>query len=329
MKHSLIKNIVALPVLVMLSPYKVLAGGDSTTNERQLKLSSLHRLRILQHETAKYLYSVSYSMSIPVSPSSPAKPMLHTIAPVRVSKTKNPISMKTAAPTSTNKPSKPSHKKATIMPSTSLPYRKTARPSKKKTSRLPYHSQLTLSPTSTTAVPSATPTETTSPLTSSITLSYSPTNYTWRLDLSKSCRTNNITEGSGTGISDSYCSSYIPLGGQNEAADKVPVLVNSILIVELGLELAPINDKNVKQINLRNGDTFSFTSIGATKGRDFPLGGIQMRLDGENKPGDDLSISWIVTFSNNCSTQVFFPGNTMGWVVFVSLLNIINCSAAL
>jgi hypothetical protein len=305
-----------------------LAGGDSTTNERQLKLSSLHRLRILQHETAKYLYSVSYSMSIPFSPSSPTKPILDTTAPVRVSKTKNPIAVKTAAPTSTNKPSKPSHQKATIIPSTSLPYRKTAKPSKKKTSRPLYHSQLTLSPTSKTVVPSATPAETTSPLTSSITLSYSPTNYTWRLDFSKSCRTNNITEGSGTGISDSYCSSYIPLGNE-AAADKVPVLVNSILIVELSLELAPVNDKNIKQINLRNGDTFSFTSIGATKGHDFPLGGIQMRLDGENKLGDDLSISWIVTFSNNCSTQVFFPGNTMGWVIFVSLLNIMKCSSAL
>lgn len=101
--------------------------------------------------------------------------------------------------------------------------------------------------------------------------------------------------------------------------DEVPVLVNSILIVELDLELAPANDNNIKQINLTNGDTFSFTSIGATKGRDFPLGGIQMRLVGQNKLGDDLSLSWIVTFSNNCSAQVFFPGNTMGWVIFVSL----------
>lgn len=111
--------------------------------------------------------------------------------------------------------------------------------------------------------------------------------------------------------------------------DDVPVLVNSILIVELGLELAPVNDNNIKQINLRNGDTFSFISIGATKGRDLPLGGIQMRLDGQNKLGDDLSVSWIVTFSNNCSTQVFFPGNTMGWVFFVSLFSIMNCPAAL
>lgn len=325
------KLILVLLVLVTLlsSPYKAVAGGDSTANEKQLKLSDSRRLRLLQQETNKYIYSVSYSMSIAVSPSSPTKPILPTTTPVRISKTKKPIEEKSAAPTSIHKPSKSPRKRATTVPSTSLPYRKTVKPSKDETRRPSHNSKLTLSPTSMTVVPTATPAEITSPPTSSITLSYSPSNYTWRLDFSKSCRTNNITEGSGTGISASYCTSYIPQGGQDEAMDDVPVLVNSILIVELGLELAPVNDNNIKQINLRNGDTFSFISIGATKGRDLPLGGIQMRLDGQNKLGDDLSVSWIVTFSNNCSTQVFFPGNTMGWVFFVSLFSIMNCPAAL
>ncbi len=239
-------------------------------------------------------------MSIAVSPSSPTNLKRPTAAPSRVKKTKKPIAKKTVSPTTPPTTTKPS-----ISP--------------KKTHRPSTNTPLTLAPTATTLIPTATPTKLPSPSTSSNILSYSPSNYTWRLDFSKTCSTNNITEGPGTGISDSYCTSSDILGGQGEALDNVPIVVNSILIVELDLDLAPVNDRNVKNINLKDGEDFSFTSIGATAGQDIPLGGLQMRLEGQNDVGVEVAVAWIVTYTNNCTTQVFFPGNTMGWVIFVSL----------
>jgi hypothetical protein len=98
-------------------------------------------------------------------------------------------------------------------------------------------------------------------------------------------------------------------------------VVNTILILELGLDLVPINYYFTDSTSLKNGDMFNFTSIGASNNT-VPLGGLQMRLVGKDILGGNISVSWIVTFSNNCSTQVFLPGNSIGWVVFVSCISI-------
>jgi hypothetical protein len=253
------------------------------------------------------------------------KPSKKTKSPsTKTPHTNTPV-ITTLSPTTSTQPSISTYQEPTPTPSLPPTYHKTAKPSrrtKKPSTNTPVVP--VISPTANNSkVPVTKPSKSTSPPTSTQILSYSPFNYTWRLDFSKTCSTNNITKGPGTGISDSYCTSSNILGGQDATVDKVPTVVNSILILELGLDLVPVHYKSTRNASLTDGDIFNFTSIGASPNYTAPLGGMQMRLEGKNKLGDAVAVSWIVTYSNNCSVQVFFPGNTIGWVIFVSYICIV------
>lgn len=231
--------------------------------------------------------------------------------------TTTPVTI-TLSPTTSTDPTKSPYPEPSLLPTN----RKSVKPSKmtNKPSHSPSLSTPIVRPTAKSKVPIVKPSKATSRPSSSDILSYSPSNYTWRLDFSKTCSNNNITEGPGTGISDSYCTSSTVLERQMVTMEKGSV-VNTILILELGLDLVPINYYFTDGKSLKNGDIFNFTSIGASNNT-VPLGGLQMRLAGKDKLGGNISVSWIVTFSNNCSTQVFFPGNSIGWVIFVSCISI-------
>lgn len=220
---------------------------------------------------------------------------------------------KTLSPTTSTEPTKPTFLEPSQTPSLLPTYRLSLKPS--AASNKPSTRSPIVRPVAKSRVPVGKPSKATSLPSSLNILSYSPSNYTWRLDFSKTCSSNNIIEGPGAGISDSYCTASSAL-----VTEKVYV-VNTILILELDLNLVPINYYFTNTTSLKDGDVFNFTSIG-TSNNTVPLGGLQMRLMGKDKLDGNISVSWIVTFSNNCSTQVFFPGDSIGWVIFVSYIAI-------
>lgn len=224
---------------------------------------------------------------------------------------------KTLSPTTSTEPTKPTFLEPSQTPSLLPTNRLSLKPS--KASNKPSTRSPIVRPVAKSRVPVGKPSKATSRPSSLNILSYSPSNYTWRLDFSKACSSNNITEGPGAGISDSYCTASSALERQM-VTEKVYV-VNTILILELDLDLVPINYYFTNTTSLKDGDMFNFTSIGASNNT-VPLGGLQMRLVGKDKADGNISLSWIVTFSNNCSTQVFFPGDSIGWVIFVSCITI-------
>jgi hypothetical protein len=141
--------------------------------------------------------------------------------------------------------------------------------------------------------------------------SCTPLVYTWKLDFSSSCPPANITVGNGAGIQDVYCA--VKADG---LTDKVPISVTSYQIIELDQLLIPVKVKTESDINLKDGDLISFSSITSAEPNTF-AGGLQATVDGLNSANESIVLEWIVRFSNLCEVYPFSNGDSLGWMKFL------------
>lgn len=144
------------------------------------------------------------------------------------------------------------------------------------------------------------------------TWSCSPLVYTWRLDFSRSCSPFdiNITTGYGTGIDAAYCS----LKKRVNMTDYLPISLTSYQIIELNQDLFPIKIAAESNINLRDTDKISFTSLTSSMPA-VVSGGIQATVDAINAQGQIITLQWIVRYSNIFDVSPYSPGDSLGWMV--------------
>jgi len=147
----------------------------------------------------------------------------------------------------------------------------------------------------------------------------SPSAFNFQLDFSLACLPENISEGFETGISQSICSID---GGSTDSSvpdDKIPVIVDTVLVFELSLELTVINESPLSpRDGFVDGDSFSYTSVVASDLDQIP-GGLQIRLNGRNTRDEVVTNDWLVVYSNNCDVTVFQTGDSIGWTVFTNV----------
>ena len=145
--------------------------------------------------------------------------------------------------------------------------------------------------------------------------SFSPSAFTWQIDFYRNCQTDIISEGNGTGIKQHFCDILHTEGGDN--ADMVPVVLTAVQIFELDIDLAVLNVWNALDLNLKNGDTFDYVSIGSSD-KSVALGGMNLRLRGENAAGVEIINDILVQYTNECDRATLATGDSIGWIVVVS-----------
>lgn len=146
----------------------------------------------------------------------------------------------------------------------------------------------------------------------------SPSYYEFTLNFDLFCPPVNITENDA--VDDTSCV-ITPFSSTN-VTDLVPVVVESIDILELGQGLRVLVQENIAGTFV-DGDTFNYTSLTATSGEiedtaDVPRG-LQINIVASNKFNEPLINVFILTFTNNCGAYpVIQEGQSAGWTVFVS-----------
>jgi len=148
-----------------------------------------------------------------------------------------------------------------------------------------------------------------------------PAYFTWQLNFSSPCEPANIKYGPGTGIQRYTCGISSP---DSSITDLTPVSIRGVQIIELDKNLTAVNAEKQKTLNLTDGDLLNYTSIAATN-PDIILGGISMKLIGDNIQGDEVNLLWTVQYRNSTSNAIVFcPGNSIGWANFTQL-NFLLC----
>jgi hypothetical protein len=98
------------------------------------------------------------------------------------------------------------------------------------------------------------------------------------------------------------------------------VIVQEFQIVELDDSLHPIFAEHHKNLSLYQDDIMNYTSV-AVSDPSVKLGGISIKLVGTNSIGDEVNLRWTVEYKNSSSNAIVFcPGNSIGWINFVSRL---------
>jgi len=140
-----------------------------------------------------------------------------------------------------------------------------------------------------------------------------PSYFTWQLDFNLPCEPANIMYGSGTGISRYACQIY------STDPDSKPVQVNTAQIIELSDILRPLKATKLINLNLTDGDEFSYVSL-AVSDPSVVLGGMSLKLEGISTAGTQVYLSWTVQYSNssNADEIAFSVGDSLGWTNFVS-----------
>lgn len=144
-----------------------------------------------------------------------------------------------------------------------------------------------------------------------------PAYFTWQLNFSSACEPANIKYGPETGIQRYTCGISSP---DSSVTDLTPVTIRGVQIIELDKNLIAVNAEKQKSLNLTDGDMLNYTSIAAAN-PDIILGGISMKLIGDNIQGDEVNLLWTVQYRNSTSNAIVFcPGDSIGWTNFVSPL---------
>ena len=96
--------------------------------------------------------------------------------------------------------------------------------------------------------------------------------------------------------------------------------LTSVLILELSQGLKVIKQHFRDGLELDDGETLEYASIVADDGRadDTTVAAIQMALAGISTEGTAIQSQFILTYTNNCGTDVFRVGDAMSWLVVVS-----------
>lgn len=154
--------------------------------------------------------------------------------------------------------------------------------------------------------------------------SCTPLIYRWTLDFSKTCGTDediNVDIGPGKGITSAECNIRVENPAFAMTEDSlVPVKVLGYQLIELGesFERIKVDAESFGSSSpLLDGAKIEFTSETAAV-VDEVSEGFVVFVTAENALGETIDLQWIVTFSNLCEKDVFKPGDSVGWMVFVS-----------
>jgi hypothetical protein len=148
-----------------------------------------------------------------------------------------------------------------------------------------------------------------------------PTHYEFTLDFALSGESCNVA---GTeGVKEAVC--VLNTLGDANVTDRVPVIVNSITILEVDQTKTEVVGQEVlRNLSLSSGGTFSYTSV-----LTFPQNlteeslpsGIQLFIRGVNAENQQLTNILAVEYDNSCSVIAnVTAGQQLGWAVFVSTL---------
>ena len=158
--------------------------------------------------------------------------------------------------------------------------------------------------------------------------SCAPLVYRWTLDFSSTCHYSSISNPTGSigisvgpdqGIKEAVCAIINP-EKQMTGDAVIPVKVKGYAWVEIGQQ-----DQEIKVITspddteLIDGDTLEFPSEFLSNPLETPKG-LTVYLFAENEFGEEIDFQWLVRYSNSCDVPTFVAGDSMGWMIFVSLL---------
>mmetsp|Transcript_18219 Transcript_18219/g.25914 ORF Transcript_18219/g.25914 Transcript_18219/m.25914 type:complete len:194 (+) Transcript_18219:171-752(+) len=146
-----------------------------------------------------------------------------------------------------------------------------------------------------------------------------PAYFIWQLNFSHPCDAvpPTITYGQGTGIQ-RYSCNVSP--ADLSITEMTPVSVHTIQIIELNTFMFPAKAAKLVNLNLKNGGMLNYTSIAVTN-PNVKLGGMSMRLIGDNSLGEEVDLTWSVQYNNSSDTseKVFSLGDSIGWTNFTVL----------
>lgn len=136
-----------------------------------------------------------------------------------------------------------------------------------------------------------------------------PKSMVFQLNATAGC-TQDLTKGSDTGISDSFCL----IREAKVVSDLVPVSVNTVKIFELGEDLTTVGSPTVVK-SVSDGDLIDFSFSNSTNS----IGGIQLMIKGVNKNGTTVTQDSIVAFTNGCNALVFTAGDEIGFLTIAAV----------
>lgn len=157
----------------------------------------------------------------------------------------------------------------------------------------------------------------------------SPLSYTFTINLSQNCETNDFENG--PGIGKTVCLITTPSINEYEVDfDTLKVVDVQFLEVDTSGSLIVINqDDTYTDVSLSSGDTISFNSVSAELNPDEPLssqlnyipGGVLMTLRAKSEGSSTMltftnRVSW--TYTNSCESLPTSVGDAMGWITLVS-----------
>ncbi|CAB9521813.1 Desert hedgehog protein [Seminavis robusta] len=143
----------------------------------------------------------------------------------------------------------------------------------------------------------------------------SPSAYTFLLDFQNQCDDNTVSNGGG--VTDTAC--IVSKATDEDVTDFAPNLITSIQIFELDGSFGVIQQVPLSGA-FRDGDSFIYTSISAYR-TDVAPRALQAILNGVNAMDQPIQLTWIVTFSRDCSNfPVLNEGNILGWTTLSTLV---------
>ena len=152
--------------------------------------------------------------------------------------------------------------------------------------------------------------------------SCSPLVYKWTLDFTRTCASSSLSSGSsgGKGVASVECD--INMVNDEDPVDLVPVTVTSFEIIEFDSNrLAPVKIESEGDLYLEDGRRLALTSETAVDSS-LVTGGIKATTSAVNAAGHGIKLSWFIRYSNVCEVKPFESDDSIGWMVFVSVLRL-------
>jgi hypothetical protein len=146
-----------------------------------------------------------------------------------------------------------------------------------------------------------------------------PGTLTLTIDFDLTCEDRTILTGD-PGIEEAQC--LLSSRSDPMLTDPVPVSIESVQIFELDASFDIVKTTNITE-SFESGDTITYESFAVTDTNALLSGqvirGFQVTLNGFNAAGDDLSISSVILYTNECDVYpVLMDGSTIGWISLVS-----------
>ena len=153
-----------------------------------------------------------------------------------------------------------------------------------------------------------------------------PLVYRWTLDFSKTCDFSSvgasgdiigINVGEEFGVRDANCEVDVESDDSSRVDSNVPVTVTRVIIQELDDASLKLKEISFGQ-TLGDGAMIEYSSAKILPGSVNPEALLAI-IYARNAYGEEISLQWIVRFSNLCEVLPFKDGDNLGWMVFVSV----------